>query len=51
MVLKRQRSVIIDHTASEGEQVISPEVAHAAIDVMKGVVTGGTGMSAQLSCG
>lgn len=50
-VVDRKGNVIIDHTNSEGEQVISREVAHAAIEVMKGVVEGGTGTRARLTCG
>lgn len=50
-VLNRKGEVIIDHTNSEGEQVISKEVACAAIDVMKGVVSGGTGGRASLTNG
>lgn len=50
-VLNRDGEVIIDHTNSEGEQAISKEVACAAIDVMKGVVSGGTGGRASLTNG
>lgn len=50
-VVDRKGNVLIDHTGSEGEQVISREVAHAAIEVMKGVVNGGTGGRARLACG
>lgn len=42
-----------DNSAPEGERVISPEVAHAATEVMKSVVSTseGTGTSAALSSG
>ena len=43
--------VIYDNTQPAGEQVISSEVAHAATQVMKGVITGGTGRSAALPSG
>jgi penicillin-binding protein 1A len=35
--------------ATHGEQVITPEVAYAATNVLEGVVTGGTATSARLS--
>lgn len=46
-------SLIVDNSNPEGERVISAEVAHAATDVMKTVVTGynGTGPEAALSNG
>ena len=50
-VIDRDGNVIIDHTKSEGERAISQEVACAAIDVMKGVVSGGTGTRARLTNG
>ncbi|OUO87126.1 glycosyl transferase [Gordonibacter sp. An230] len=60
-ITKADGEVLVDNTAEEGselrrtasEQVISPEVAHAAIEVMKTVVTGaqGTGYDARLSSG
>ena len=50
-ITDRNGNVIIDNTAPEGERVISQEVAGAAIDVMKGVVTSGTGTAARLSNG
>lgn len=50
-VLDRDGNVIIDHTNSEGERAISQEVACAAIEVMKGVITGGTGGRARLTNG
>jgi len=34
---------------TSGERAISPEVAHAATEVLKGVITGGTGTGAQLA--
>ena len=50
-VVDRKGNVIIDHTNSEGERAISQEIACAAIDVMKGVVSGGTGSRARLTNG
>ena len=60
-ITKANGEVLVDNTAEEGselrrtssEQVISPEVAHAAIEVMKTVVTGaeGTGADARLANG
>ena len=50
-ITDRNGNVIVDNTAPEGERVISQEVAGAAIDVMKGVVTSGTGKAARLSNG
>lgn len=50
-ITDRNGNVIVDNTNPEGERVISKEVAGAAIDVMKGVVTSGTGTAAQLSNG
>lgn len=46
-----QRGDIIFEANTEGTRVLSPEVAHAATEVMKGVVTGGTGTGARLSSG
>ena len=43
--------VLVDNTDPEGEQVLSEEVACAAIDVMRTVITSGTGTAAKLSCG
>ena len=50
-VVDRDGNVIIDHTNAEGERAISQEVACAAIEVMKGVVSGGTGGRARLTNG
>ena len=50
-ITDRNGKVIVDNTNPEGERVISQEVAGAAIDVMRGVVTNGTGTAARLSNG
>lgn len=50
-ITDRNGNVIVDNTNPEGERVISEEVAGAAIDVMKGVITSGTGKAASLSNG
>lgn len=47
----RSGNVVIDNSEPEGERVISEEVACATIEVMKGVIEGGTGRAAQLSGG
>jgi penicillin-binding protein 1A len=42
-------NVIYDHESeAQGEQVLTPEVAHATNQVLKGVVTSGTGVQANL---
>lgn len=50
-VIDRDGNVIIDNTNPEGTRAISPEVAYAATNVMKGVVTGGTGTRAKITTG
>lgn len=50
-IVDRSGNVIVDNSNPVGERAISKEVACAAIDVMKGVVTGGTGTAARLSNG
>ena len=42
---------MVDNSAPKGERAISAEVAHAATEVMKGVITKGTGKAAALSNG
>ena len=42
---------LIDNTAPRSEQVLSPEVAAATTNVLRGVVTQGTGRAAALSSG
>lgn len=44
-------NVIVDNSHPEGERVISEEVACAAIKVMEGVITKGTGKAAALADG
>ena len=46
-------NLIVDNSNPQGERILSPEVAHAATQVMKSVVTGynGTGTDAALSNG
>ncbi len=43
--------VVVDNTETEGEQVLSAEVSYAATEVMKGVITNGTGTAARLTTG
>lgn len=50
-IVDRSGNVIYDSSNPEGERAISEEVACATIDVMKGVVTSGTGTAARLSNG
>ncbi len=52
-IYDKDGSLIVDNTNPEGTQVISAEVAHAAVEVMKGVVntSEGTGQEAKLSSG
>jgi membrane peptidoglycan carboxypeptidase len=50
----RKGNVLVDNSQKENRatpNAVSPEVCHAAINVMKGVVTGGTGTAAALSSG
>ncbi|MDR1013397.1 MAG: penicillin-binding protein [Coriobacteriales bacterium] len=48
-VVDHEGNVIYDHTnEAEGNRVLAPEVAYAANQVLKGVVSGGTGTSANL---
>lgn len=52
-VIDSDGNTLIDNTNPEGERVLSPEVAHAATEVMKRVVntSEGTGRNAVLSSG
>lgn len=50
-ITDRNGEVIVDNSNPEGERAISEEVACAAIEVMKGVVTRGTGTEARLASG
>ncbi len=52
-IYDKDGNLIVDNTNPEGTQVISAEVAHAAVEVMKGVVntSEGTGQEAKLSSG
>ena len=50
-ILDKDGNVIIDNSDPVGERVISEEVACAAIKVMEGVVTRGTGTPARLANG
>lgn len=47
----RSGNVVVDNSSPEGERVISEEVAYATIEVMEGVINGGTGSAAALSSG
>ena len=48
-VANAEGEVLVDNAHPQGERVLSSEVAHAAIEVMQGVVSQGTGSSARLS--
>lgn len=48
LVKDRHGNAIIDNTNPTGTQALSKEVAHAAVEVMKGVVKYGTGTGANL---
>ena len=50
-IVDRNGSIVVDNSAPKGERAISAEVAHAATEVMKGVITKGTGKAAALSNG
>ena len=47
-VVDRNGKVIVDNSNPKGERVIDQEVAVATVEVMKGVVTSGTGRAAAL---
>ncbi len=47
-IVDSKGNTIVDNSVPEGERVISTEVAAAALQVMKGVITGGTGTAAAL---
>jgi penicillin-binding protein 1A len=48
-IVDHEGNVIYDHESdAAGEQVLTPEVAYATNEVLKGVVTGGTGVAANL---
>jgi penicillin-binding protein 1A len=47
-VLDRRGNVLEDHTAPEGELVLNPAVADTVSDVLQGVITDGTGESADI---
>lgn len=49
MIKDRNGNIVVDNTHPEGERVISEEVAAATIEVMKGVITSGSGTSARLT--
>ncbi|MBR5259519.1 MAG: transglycosylase domain-containing protein, partial [Eggerthellaceae bacterium] len=48
-VMNRDEEVLVDNADPQGERVLSPEVSHAAIEIMQGVITQGTGQAAALS--
>jgi penicillin-binding protein 1A len=48
-VVAADGTVLIDDSALPGEQVVSPDVAHCTVDVLRGVVARGTGTAAQLA--
>lgn len=47
-VLGPDGEVLIDDSALPGQQVVSPDVAHCTVDVLRGVVTRGTATAAQI---
>ena len=47
-IIDRNGSIVVDNSSPAGTRAISAEVAHAATEVMKGVVTDGTGKAAAL---
>ncbi|MBR5260327.1 MAG: transglycosylase domain-containing protein [Eggerthellaceae bacterium] len=50
-VIDRDGNILLDNTEREGERVLSPEVAFAATDCLRAVVSGGTGGNARLNNG
>lgn len=50
-IVDHNGSIVVDNSAPKGVRAISAEVAHAATEVMKGVITKGTGKAAALSNG
>lgn len=50
-IVDRKGNVMVDASSPTGERALSPEVAAAAVDVMKGVVNGGTGTAARIRTG
>ena len=48
-VVNRDGEIIIDHTQPVGERAISQEIACAAIEIMEGVISNGTGTRARLN--
>ena len=50
-IVDRNGSIVVDNSSPKGVRAISAEVAHAATEVMKGVITKGTGQAAALSNG
>ncbi len=50
-IVDSKGNTIVDNSDPEGERVISPEVAAATVDVMKGVIEYGTGTKARLASG
>ena len=50
-IVNSEGETIIDNSEPQGERVIAAETAYAALQVMEGVVTSGTGTAARLSNG
>ncbi len=48
-VVDAQGRTLVDNSQPEGVRAVSPEVAHAAVEVMEGVIRQGTGVEARLS--
>ena len=47
-IVDRSGSIVVDNSSPVGTRAISAEVAHAATEVMEGVITNGTGKAAAL---
>jgi membrane peptidoglycan carboxypeptidase len=47
-VIASDGTVLIDNSTPEGERVIEPEIADCEVNMLQGVVTGGTGTAARL---
>ncbi len=48
-ITDRSGKVIVDNSSPEGERVLEPEIAAAAVEGLEGVVSGGSGTDARLS--
>ncbi len=48
-ITDRSGKVIVDNSSPEGERVLEPEIAAAAVEGLEGVVSGGSGTEARLA--